>query len=128
MRERERVCATTAAAERGPAWVTPHSVCPTALAVTIAVVAEQRAPRRSVVRMTIAVTRRGGERRPRHTLPFVCVAPLARSYRITMREKDVVWMEAIVERACEKLFAACHTLEAAYAYFDVDHSGVIGTA
>jgi len=47
-------------------------------------------------------------------------------YRIAMRDTDVMWMEGIVQRVCQKLFAACHTLEAAYKYFDVDGSGVIG--
>jgi hypothetical protein len=46
-------------------------------------------------------------------------------YRIAMREQDLQWMEGIIEHACEKLFSVCHTLEAAYSYFDVDKSGVI---
>jgi hypothetical protein len=52
-------------------------------------------------------------------------APVRR-YRIAMRDTDVMWMEGIVQRVCQRLFAACHTLEAAYRYFDVDGSGVIG--
>lgn len=47
-------------------------------------------------------------------------------YRIAMRESDLLWMEGIIERACSQLFTRCHTLEAAYKYFDTDGSGEIG--
>jgi protein phosphatase len=46
-------------------------------------------------------------------------------YTIAVRELDVSWMEGIIERASEKLFSACHTLEQAYSFFDVDSSGAI---
>lgn len=46
-------------------------------------------------------------------------------YRIAMRDSDLAWMESILERACEKLFTVCHSLEDAFAHFDVDKSGVI---
>lgn len=41
-------------------------------------------------------------------------------YTIAVREVDLAWMEGIIERACEKLFSACRTLEQAYSFFDVD--------
>jgi hypothetical protein len=46
-------------------------------------------------------------------------------YQITLQDADTSWMDAIVERTCERLFSACPDLEGAYSFFDTDGSGSI---
>ena len=46
-------------------------------------------------------------------------------YRIAMRQTDMVWMEAIVERVCEQLYRIAPTLEESFKVWDEDGNGTI---
>ena len=46
-------------------------------------------------------------------------------YHIAMRASDSAWMDSIVDRVSEQLFAAADSLEAAFAKLDTDGSGVV---